>query len=156
MLSLNQTFDDTRSIKVFMILLFTINKVQLIMMQCVWCRFWLSQLATIIILIVTTRFLSSTNMVMLMKPLLFNYQAISQLREVPFYELNWPQSGNSNSKASILRHINWHNGSLRFEYLRYDRVLLGPGDLDNFQVSSIVDCQFLQLIYLLFRVHGEY
>lgn len=66
-------------------------------------------------------------------------QVVSKLREIPFYELNRPTSNGakSNILPSVLKHFDWNHGNLRYEYLRYDRFLLGPGDLDNFQVLLI-------------------
>lgn len=61
-----------------------------------------------------------------------HFQVVSKLRTVPFYELNKPTA--VASKTQPLHFFNWNNGSIVFDYLRYDRVLNGPGDLDNFQV----------------------
>jgi hypothetical protein len=61
-----------------------------------------------------------------------HFQVVSRLRDVPFYELNRPASARSASPP--FKYFDWNNGNLLFDYLRYDRVPNGPGDLDNFQV----------------------
>lgn len=63
-----------------------------------------------------------------------HFQVVSGLRDVPFYELNRPQT--SSSQRGPFKHFNWNDGNLLFDFLRYDRVLMGPGELNNFQVSS--------------------
>jgi hypothetical protein len=90
MLSLNQTFDETRSIKVLVVPIGTNS--------------------------------------------LFDehFQVVSNLRDVPFYELNRPPA--VPNQSSPFRYFNWNDGNLLFEFQRYDRVLIGPGDLNNFQV----------------------
>ena len=60
-----------------------------------------------------------------------HFQVVSKLRDVPFYELNRPSSS---SGPTPFKHFNWNDGNLLFEFHRYDRVLIGPGDLNNFQV----------------------
>lgn len=60
------------------------------------------------------------------------FQIVSSLKSIPFYELNRPLT----SKASPFKFLNWKDGELLFEYLRYDRSSAGPGDLDDFQVSQ--------------------
>ena len=114
MLSLNQTFDDTRSIKV---------------------------------LVVPVGHNSQFDS---------HFQVVSRLREVPFYELNRPQS--SSSSLSPLKHFDWGDSkcSLLFDYLRYDRVLFGPGDLDNFQVLINRNIVEFILTLLQYRVPVEY
>jgi hypothetical protein len=84
MLALNQTFDDTRSIKV------------------------------LVVPVGNNSLFDS------------HFQVVSQLRKVPFYDLNRPPTSNSSS----LNHFDWgmNKGNLLFDYLRYDRVLFGPGD----------------------------
>jgi len=65
---------------------------------------------------------------------LFNdhFQVVSNLRDVPFYELNRPPAASNANSA--FKHFNWNDGNLLFDFQRYDRVLIGPGDLNNFQV----------------------
>ena len=65
---------------------------------------------------------------------LFNdhFQVVSNLRDVPFYELNRPPAASNANSA--FKYFNWNDGNLLFDFLRYDRVLIGPGDLNNFQV----------------------
>ena len=63
----------------------------------------------------------------------FHFHTISQLREVPLSELSKPSQWNPEVNNGF-RHFEWYNrGSILFEYLRYDRVPNGPGDLDDFQ-----------------------
>eukprot|EP01038_Epipyxis_sp_PR26KG_P004766 gene4766-6686_t len=95
MLSLNQTFDDTRTIKV-------------------------------LVVPVGNNSLFDNH-----------FQVVSRLRDVPFYELNRPRGSSS---PSAFKYMNWNEGknNLLFDYLRYDRVPNGPGDLDNFQSSRRV------------------
>jgi hypothetical protein len=63
-----------------------------------------------------------------------HFQVVSNLRDVPFYELNRPAA--ASSSGSAFKYINWNDGNLLFEFQRYDRVLIGPGDLINFQVRA--------------------
>ena len=63
-----------------------------------------------------------------------HFKVVSNLKDVPFYELNRPPS--SSSSPSPFKYFNWNDGNLLFEFQRYDRVLIGPGDLNNFQVSA--------------------
>jgi hypothetical protein len=65
------------------------------------------------------------------------FQIVSTLKSIPFFELNRPVL--PNNKLSQFKFMNWNDGNLLFEYLRYDRSMTGPGDLDDFQVSSPVD-----------------
>lgn len=90
MLSLNQTFDDTRAIKI------------------------------LVVPIGENSLFES------------HFNVVSRLRDMPLYELNRPSTWKTQNQAC--KHFNWNNGNLLFEYLRYDRVPNGPGDLDNFQV----------------------
>jgi hypothetical protein len=69
-----------------------------------------------------------------------HFQVVSRLRDVPFYELNRPVTKNTNP---AFKYFNWGNGNLLFDYLRYDRVARGPGDLDNFQVGDISASTYL-------------
>ena len=66
-----------------------------------------------------------------------HFQVVSNLRDVPFYELNRPPAS-GNSTSAPFKYFNWNDGNLLFDFLRYDRVLIGPGDLNNFQVRSIL------------------
>jgi hypothetical protein len=59
-----------------------------------------------------------------------HFQVVSRLRDVPFYEINRPAS----SSAGPFKHFSWNDGNVLFDFLRYDRVLIGPSDLNNFQV----------------------
>jgi len=61
------------------------------------------------------------------------FQIVSSLKEIPLYELNRPH----NAKSCPFKAVDWLQGRLLFEYLRYDRSSLGPGDLDDFQVSNL-------------------
>ncbi len=65
------------------------------------------------------------------------FQIVSKLRDLPFYELNRPVSKNNNP---AFKFFNWNNGNLLFDYLRYDKVSRGPGEFDNFLVSCNVMC----------------
>ena len=64
-----------------------------------------------------------------------HFQVVSQLREVPFYELTRPAL-----LENTLKHFSWNANSAKvlYDYVRYDRVSFGPGDLDNFQSSRRV------------------
>lgn len=62
-----------------------------------------------------------------------HFQVVSRLRDIPFYELNRPTSARSANPP--FKNLDWSHGNLLFDYLRYDRVPNGPGDLDNFQSS---------------------
>ena len=48
------------------------------------------------------------------------------------YELTKPSTWKTQNQA--FKHFDWSTGNILFEYLRYDRVPNGPGDLDDFQV----------------------
>jgi hypothetical protein len=61
-----------------------------------------------------------------------HFQTVSDLREIPLYELNRPS--HSVTTSCPFKHFNWTDGALRFDFLRYDRVLVG-GDLNDFQVQ---------------------
>lgn len=63
------------------------------------------------------------------------FQVVSSLREIPYYELNRPQY--AKNYGPPFKFVNWIDGSLVFQYLRYDRASGGPGDLDDFQVSIL-------------------
>jgi hypothetical protein len=60
------------------------------------------------------------------------YQVVSSLAEIPYYELNRPQY--PKNYVSPFKFLNWKDGCLVFQYSRYDRASLG--DLDDFQVSA--------------------
>jgi len=62
-----------------------------------------------------------------------HFQTVSNLWEIPLYELNRPS--HSVAASSPFRYFNWTDGALRFDFLRYDRVLVG-GDLTDFQVGA--------------------
>lgn len=59
-----------------------------------------------------------------------HFQIVSKLKVAQLYDLNRP----SGRKKSPIKSMNWNNGNLIFDYLRYDRAAYGPVDLDNFQV----------------------
>ncbi|KAJ1415677.1 hypothetical protein B484DRAFT_158849, partial [Ochromonadaceae sp. CCMP2298] len=61
-----------------------------------------------------------------------HFQAVSNVRRVPFYELNRPNAANT----SPFPHFSWTDGTLLFDFLRYDRA--APGDISNFQSSKRV------------------
>ena len=68
-----------------------------------------------------------------------HFDIVSKLKCLPIYELNRPS--NWKMTGQIFKHFNWNNpgnASLTFDYLRYDRVPNGPGDLDNFQCTRRV------------------
>lgn len=68
-----------------------------------------------------------------------HFDIVSKLKCLPIYELNRPS--NWKTTGQIFKHFNWNNpgnASLTFDYLRYDRVPNGPGDLDNFQCTRRV------------------
>jgi hypothetical protein len=94
MLSLDQTFDDTRAIKV------------------------------LVVPIGENSLFDS------------HFQVVSTLRDMQLYELNRPSTWKA--QVSPFKNFNWNTGNLLFDYLRYDRVPNGPGDLDNFQASRRV------------------
>ena len=66
-----------------------------------------------------------------------HFNAISQLRDVSISSLSKPSAWNKETNNGF-KHFEWHKGNLLFDYLRYDRVPNGPGDLDNFQCSRRV------------------
>ena len=61
-----------------------------------------------------------------------HFQTVSDLREIPLYELNRPSY--SVAASCPFKHFNWTDGGLLFDFLRYDRVLVG-GELNDFQVQ---------------------
>ena len=77
-----------------------------------------------------------------------HFQVVSRLRDIPFYELNRPVV--NNSATTSFRHLDWNKGNLLFDYIRYDRVLFGPGDLDDFQVDYQVFVKCNMFKYDLF------
>lgn len=54
------------------------------------------------------------------------------MRDIPFYELSRPVQKSNNPPFKFM---NWSDGNILFDYIRYDRVPRGAGDLDNFQVT---------------------
>ncbi len=64
------------------------------------------------------------------------YQIVSSLTEIPYYELNRPQY--PKNYVSPFKFLNWNEGSLIFQYSRYDRAT--SSDLDDFQVSKLSFC----------------
>ena len=57
------------------------------------------------------------------------------MRDIPFYELSRPVQRSTNPPFKFM---NWNDGNILFDHLRYDRVPRGAGDLDNFQVCCLV------------------
>lgn len=78
-----------------------------------------------------------------------HFNVVSRLRNLPLYELNRPSTWKANNQA--LKHFNWTTGSLLFDYLRYDRVPNGPGDLDHFQVqrfeTDYMPCSYFSSVF---------
>ena len=66
-----------------------------------------------------------------------HFNAMSQLRDVSIASLSKPSSWNQETNSGF-KHFEWCCGNLLFDYLRYDRVPNGPGDLDNFLSSRRV------------------
>jgi len=118
MLALNQSFDETRTVKVGVLSMgFSFPKSD----SCLFRN--LSSLQVLVVPIGNNS--------------LFNdhFQVVSNLRDVPFYELNRPPAASNANSA--FKHFNWNDGNLLFDFQRYDRVLIGPGDLNNFQVYAV-------------------
>jgi hypothetical protein len=67
-----------------------------------------------------------------------HFNVVSRLRDLPLYELNKPSTWKVQNQS--FKYFDWATGNLKFEYLRYDRVPHGPGDLDNFQVRWDLHC----------------
>lgn len=72
------------------------------------------------------------------------FEIVSRRRNVPMYELNRP-SAEARVPNSPFKNLNWESGSLLFDYLRYDRVSSGQGDLDSFQCNR----RYLHVIGLI-------
>ncbi len=133
MLSLNQTFDDTRNIKVR----------RCCDMNIIFCLFWNCHYKVLVVPIGNNSLFDH------------HFQVVSRLRDIPFYELNRPVSKSGNP---AFKFFNWNNGNLLFDYLRYDRVPRGPGDLDNFQVNiyEFTSVARLWLIMYFFPFPSEF
>ena len=66
------------------------------------------------------------------------FQAIaSSVREIQINDLVKPSEWDAQVSASF-QNFSWYKGNFKFDYLRYDRVPNGPGDLDNFLSSRRV------------------
>lgn len=124
MLSLNQTFDDARNIKVQYI----VDLFKIVDVRVKYCCFTFK----VLVVPIGNNSLFDNH-----------FQVVSRLRDVPFYELNRPVSKSTNP---AFKYFNWGNGNLLFDYLRYDRVARGPGDLDNFQVGWNCNKQFSSIV----------
>jgi hypothetical protein len=61
-----------------------------------------------------------------------HFEVVSRLKDMPFYELNKPNQ--PKNYISPFKNFDWSDGNILYEFLRYDRVPYGAGDLDNFQV----------------------
>ena len=66
-----------------------------------------------------------------------HFQTISVTRDTCVKSLTKPSSWTKENNQGF-KHFNWSQGNLLFDYLRYDRVPNGPGDLDEFQSSRRV------------------
>ena len=69
-----------------------------------------------------------------------HFHTVSQQREVSLTDLTKPSTWNNEVNTGFKHFAWWDNerGSLLFDYLRYDRVPNGPGDLDDYQSSRRV------------------
>lgn len=72
------------------------------------------------------------------------FEIVSKHRSVPMYELNRPSS-DVRTPNTPFKNLNWDSGTLLFDYLRYDRVSSGQGDLETFQCNR----RYLHVIGLI-------
>lgn len=72
------------------------------------------------------------------------FEIVSKRRSVPMYELNRP-SADGRTPHTPFKSLNWDSGALLFDYLRFDRVSSGQGDLDTFQCNR----RYLHVIGLI-------
>ena len=72
------------------------------------------------------------------------FEIVSKRSEMPMYELNRPHPDTHPSNTPF-KNVNWDSGTLLFDYLRYDRVSSGAGDLETFQCNR----RYLHVIGLI-------